>query len=72
MKIGCPDDWYAALRESYLSIISHKLSLNPHTFHYCLLPRFQYLCPMLMFCRFFSTLTILCHTVTCVLCELEA
>ena len=41
MKIGCPSDWYTTFRDSYLSTISNKLSLNTCNFTCCYSPRSQ-------------------------------
>jgi len=41
MKIGCASDWYTAFRDSYVSTIRNKLSLNACNFKYCLSARSQ-------------------------------
>jgi hypothetical protein len=50
MKLGCPSDWYTAFRDSYLSTISNKLSLNPCYFNCCHSPWSQ-LYALSKFCK---------------------
>jgi len=70
LQIEYPSYWHAAFGESYLSTISNNLCLNPCNFNCWHSPRSQ-LYPS-KFCRFVITLTILCHTVTCLIPGKEA
>jgi hypothetical protein len=61
VKIECLSCWNMSFRDLDLSTNRNNLSFNPFNFDCCHSPRFQ-LC-LSKICRFFNTLTSLCHEV---------